>query len=480
MRHRLIWIALLVLTVVAGVEPHAVPTHTNITSSAVTYLKSEAPEFACFSDSDVQIGTSAEDDNPRYMFHFFPALNGPLFTSSCSSFNWGLTDTSVCTQTGAPTITGTTSTLTNFRTWDAAVRNARFPVGSSTQSENGWVDLGYVMHLLEDLTSPAHTRNDAHPPYVDADPVEAQTRNPSMPSSGQLVSYSSPDEFFTSLQAWTQSNFYSKDTCFMPGLPGPQRSSEDSNYFYDAAGNKIAYKSWRWFLSGTSSQTRNPEYTTIDATIAAEQFDRLGSQAVRYTASMMKHYNDTATPLISPVKNGSFETSDLNGWVQDTTFGYNISTPESRTQGNFAARIGRWDQPYQQGGCFRCGPVPGAEPDGIDFIYQDINLPSSGPLTLSFDYNLVTYDGADYDWFDMKVLDAATGAVLATPVNHVGGIIRGSPSNWGEFYTTGWNSVTVDMAAYSGQTVRLMFAVTQDGFGDQIATYIDRVRLNCQ
>ena len=459
---------------------HAIPTHQNITRAAVEYLRSKAPEFGCFNDSLVQIGTEHEDDWPRFMFHFYPALNDRSYIATCSSRVWGLSRAATCTQHGAPTIFN--RTMTNAFSWPVAVDHAS---NSQTNepAEQGWVELGYVLHLLEDLTSPAHVRNDAHPSgwLMDGDPVESETRTPKTPT-GQLISLSSPEAYFDELQTWTQSHFFSNDTCFSSDLPGPEAVRHDRDYFYDAEGNKIAYRSWRYMLSGLSDATRNKRRTNIDDTIADEQFDRLGPQAVLYGASLMKFYSERAHPLISPIRNGGAEAGDLSGWVTDTTFGYATASLDDKAEGRYSARIGRWDQPYQQGGCFRCGSVPGAEPDGVDFMYQDITLPatSSSSLTLNFDYNVVTYDGANYDWFDTQISDATTNALLGVPVSHVGGIIAGSPANWGLFYTTGWRHVSVDLSAYAGRKVRLSYLVTQDGFGDQIATYVDRVQLSCR
>lgn len=80
----------------------------------------------------------------------------------------------------------------------------------------------------------------------------------------------------------------------------------------------------------------------------------------------------------------------------------------------------------------------------------------------------------------MEVRDAETGSVLLRPVDHVGGIIQGSTNNWGLFYTTGWRHVSADLTGFKGRKVRLFFGVQQDGFGDQIATYVDKVAIDCR
>src|SRR5438309_3804797 len=155
---------------------HEVGIHEQITRYAVRYL---ARRDTRFSDPDViqkvtdllLVGTQHEDDQylpikiyrplGRYYFHFSPQLDDGLSIlersfASCSSEPWALTGPVPCTATELRLLLGSLSfTDNNDQRWDVALANKT--------SESGWLALGYVIHLLEDLTSPAHTRNDSHP-----------------------------------------------------------------------------------------------------------------------------------------------------------------------------------------------------------------------------------------------------------------------------------------------------------------------------
>jgi hypothetical protein len=262
---------------------HAVPTHQNITASAVEYLKQIDSRTACSTNLNqlLQVGTAAEDEGTRPVFHFTPALSAS--GSSCSSIAWGL---------GSGPCSWTFGTLINTHRWSDAVAAAQGADGAI--SEEGLRQLGFPLHLLEDLTSPAHTRNDQHLNYGgvgDLDPVEAVTRTPtSPPISEGLLPVGDVASFYQQLQNWTASNFYSKDTVFT-GL-GPASASEDTDYFYDARGRRIAYKSVVYKTKVLFHITPAPTDATINDVIATEQFRELGPVAVKYAASLIKHYLD--------------------------------------------------------------------------------------------------------------------------------------------------------------------------------------------
>jgi len=288
------------------VDAHSVPTHHKITDAALALLRAHESILVCATSVDlVQVGTGREDDHPSYMFHFSPALDASPWFASCDSLGWGLTKDPTCISTFGPQI--------NTHTWPEA-RSAADDSGGL-----GWLHLGYVLHLLQDLTSPAHTRNDPHPPFGDqVDPVEAETRTPVRPPHTQpLLDFDSPEDAFTTLRNYIQENFFSKDTVFHPGLPGPVEEDENDNYFFgpcleappgfvdwtdpacDSQGRrKIAHKGARYFKTKIFFPQKNVRRgADIDLDIAAEQFSELGPIAVLYAASLIRHYYDVASPF---------------------------------------------------------------------------------------------------------------------------------------------------------------------------------------
>lgn len=184
------------------------------------------------------------------------------------------------------------------------------------------------------------------------------------------------------------------------------------------------------------------------------------------------------------VTNGRFETGDLSGWTSGFTEGgdfpyyacpggYAIVIGGNVREGSYASRLGRWDQVYT-GGLYG-QPAPGSQPAGMEWIYQDVTIPSTSSPTLTFSYNVQTYDTANWDWFDMEIRDPNTGATLATVVSR-----DGKPgSDYGVYWNGGWKDASYDLSPWKGQMIRLWFGDRQDGWGDQTAVFIDNVSIPC-
>ncbi|PZR96317.1 MAG: hypothetical protein DLM69_10920 [Candidatus Chloroheliales bacterium] len=163
----------------------------------------------------------------------------------------------------------------------------------------------------------------------------------------------------------------------------------------------------------------------------------------------------TNTPLPSPtpcgiadaIANGSFESGSFAPWVVSDTNPLPIVTADQAYSGSYSALLGN---------------VSGPEPDGDGSIYQTIQVPAAGGM-LSYWYWPYTEDTITFDWQDAYI-ENTSGAILAT-IMHV------------DESTQAWTNVTFNMTPYAGQTVRLVFLVHQDGFGDNTGMYVDAVSL---
>jgi hypothetical protein len=289
---KLLYLAVLCASQIAS--GHSKVTHGNITKAAVQYLAKLDARAACSKSLNdiLQIGAYDDDALPRPTFHFTPRLSS--FAASCNSIQWAF-GSGLCSGVippwaflpiGSPPLQ---VALVNEHSWPDAINNV--VDASGKPSLRGLKDLGYVLHLLEDLTSPAHTRDDPHAFGFEADPVEAVDRVPGpLSTSDGLIQVGSAEALFSGLQTFSSTRFYSKDTVFQGN--GPVAVAEDSKYFYDAEGRRIAYKGLRWQI------TKSPQDATIDSEIATEQFNELGPIAVRYAASLIKYYLDVASPQL--------------------------------------------------------------------------------------------------------------------------------------------------------------------------------------
>ena len=148
--------------------------------------------------------------------------------------------------------------LTNPWSWQKARENLYKGLTGLTKTERekalakSFEALGHLVHLVQDMSVPAHTRDDMHVPYVDGEPYEAYTskeiRNLNYTAEPFLywnvsVSPNAPKQFwdldsyngsvaydsgYIGLSEYTHANFLSKDTIFKY-FPHPAR--ENTNYY---------------------------------------------------------------------------------------------------------------------------------------------------------------------------------------------------------------------------------------------------------
>ena len=362
----------LVAASVTQLFAHEQPTHVQLTQRALAYLEqadnqrfkvlSQKYGFFALSSAladgsfneDADFGNQCSAPCPflgRFYFHFLPTMNDTLtlggarigLGASCSSVEWGISSGSCAAflvplglPTGQPLLdTPESHGATNDHTWSKAI--AETDTGGAPTLE-GWRHLSYLIHLLEDLTSPPHTRSSAHPcpggfgPFCD--PLDSlnlavlpgQINVPASDYVG-LSNLGTPADLFQRVQSYTHANYFSARTAFN-GDGGPTTTINDDNYFYGAClpvsmdvgtcnqigglpARKIAHKGQQFYASALYGPP-DPRKADLDATIGREQFQELGPVAVLGVAALIKFYAPMLTVNVSGNGHGTITSTAGN------------------------------------------------------------------------------------------------------------------------------------------------------------------------
>lgn len=154
----------------------------------------------------------------------------------------------------------------------------------------------------------------------------------------------------------------------------------------------------------------------------------------------------SSTSASGNLVNGGFETGDFTNWsVPTPADSANVVAADGYTtpnQGTYMARLGT--------------PQFSGQPAGDNIIYQD--FVASDP-NLSFVYNIFTYDYSPFNHFHYTLTDLDSNTVITSY----------SQTAWDagtELKSTGWQTVSLDIAPHLGKNLRLEIDVagTNDSF----------------
>ena len=157
-------------------------THANLTDISVELFNLKNPQYKISSEEKSWIvqGSIDEDTPTRCLNHFYdPVFNKtwqlggleyvyPALTAknwAQDPFSQALYDPLYAAVLG-PITKSPVFSSTNF-TWQRAIYE--YVKGNRKQA---FFSLGHILHLMEDMSVPAHTREDAHPPIFDSDIYE--------------------------------------------------------------------------------------------------------------------------------------------------------------------------------------------------------------------------------------------------------------------------------------------------------------------
>jgi bacillopeptidase F (M6 metalloprotease family) len=102
------------------------------------------------------------------------------------------------------------------------------------------------------------------------------------------------------------------------------------------------------------------------------------------------------------------------------------------------------------------------------------------PMNVAYDVTFrmwVDTEGSTYDGFNLSIMSGSTTA-LHTAVTPAYPLTVGGQAAWGGHQASqGWQPVRADLSAYSGQTIRLLFAFRSDSSGNFPGVYLDDLHL---
>jgi hypothetical protein len=215
-------------------------THPALTREIIKYYNSYFNKSVSNDDVEVIVGGSIKEDEPvvRTLNHFYDPNNGKglnvsntglassiygfLIPFSRSAKDWANDSFAQANFLGEfyansalnpyARLTQNSIDIQTTYTWDKAIY--KYIVGDK---KSALESLGHVLHLLEDMAVPAHTRND---PHVSGDPYEvyvAQKFGNNINVSGLKSPFILPSlgDYFHSLATYSNNNFYSKETIGM-------------------------------------------------------------------------------------------------------------------------------------------------------------------------------------------------------------------------------------------------------------------------
>ena len=168
----------------------------------------------------------------------------------------------------------------------------------------------------------------------------------------------------------------------------------------------------------------------------------------------------TGTPTPTPcdtgvIENGGFETGAFPPWMILAQHASPVVTNMQAHSGTFSGFVGDPPDGF-------CGFMDN-EANGDSSFYQQFTVPVVGTSNLSFWHWDCTQDNIEFDWQDAYITDL-NGNILETIFHQC-------------LDTQGWVNTTVDMTSFAGQTVRIMFLVHEDNFGDLTGMFVDDVQL---
>ncbi|MBI2025543.1 lamin tail domain-containing protein, partial [Candidatus Kaiserbacteria bacterium] len=250
--------------------------------------------------------------------------------------------------------------------------------------ERGLLALGHILHLVEDMSVPDHTRNDPHPEFAETafggpSPYEsfASQFTPdtiSLKNEGNIPQRDSLEEYLSALAEYSNKNFFSKDTILSDRYKNPQpifykkeilKNGLQAEFGY-VQGSGVGYHrivlkdasfGWKEQLSDSSKEF---VLTDPDNLILSDYWRLLSREAVANGAGVVKLFFDEVakereTKTLA-LKNRNWaqkiydKTASVIYGIAGKLYGTSVPYEELNTPGSETVRLKTGQIPRQSSG----------------------------------------------------------------------------------------------------------------------------------
>lgn len=214
-------------------------------------------------------GSIAEDNDPRYVNHFYNPKTGlGLYYGwqHLTAKEWANNQMSASGDYDINTI------MDNYR---------------SGNTKRAWQGVGHILHLIQDMSVPAHVRDDEH---GDGDPLEKWLEiNGGLPDiEYQKYKVSDINSVFDSLANFTYNNFFSKDTILCNSEMGCDSFRQEKNYL----GEIVNYCIINEYKKTAINVNLSGAECFLDEKVHQDYWNILTPQAIGYSAGVIEWFKD--------------------------------------------------------------------------------------------------------------------------------------------------------------------------------------------
>ncbi len=260
-------------------------THAGLTEQIVSFYNHGASPLITEDDKEkIVSGAIAEDSGLRYFNHLYDPTRNAGYNNYRSAKSWAFDTTGL-----------------NGYAWQDGIQ-----AYAEGRNADAMISLGHILHLIEDMAVPEHTRNDGHgiETLVHESPYEKwahenKNRTTLAGLSNTLISEGVTvrhlptfEELFDFMARYSNGNFFSADTIDnkIISYANPVKTRTDGDYVYGV--DSLTNKEVKLLVKDKTEygQTFSAMFTQNDKSILSSYFDRLSRQVIPAGAGVVEFF----------------------------------------------------------------------------------------------------------------------------------------------------------------------------------------------